>query len=132
MFEYTKEIQFSDCDPAGIMFYGRLFYLMHDGYELLLKKLGIWKEVFQNEKYAFPIKHTDADYSMPLRAGQEYTIQIRTAAQSQYSYTIAYQIFTKDEGLLCVTANTVHVCIDKARFKKETVPGELAAAFIKL
>jgi YbgC/YbaW family acyl-CoA thioester hydrolase len=130
MFTFNKEIQFSDCDPAGIMFFGRLFYILHEGYELLLKNAGLWNEVFNNEKLAFPIKHTEADYSMPLRAGQEYAIQIRSSAQSQYSYTIAYQIFSKDTGQLCATASTVHVCIDKATFRKETIPGVLAAAII--
>ncbi|MAF89857.1 MAG: thioesterase family protein [Bdellovibrionota bacterium] len=119
---YTQKhmLHFSHCDPAGIIFYSRVYELHHIAYENWVGKVYSWEDWFRHKTYAFPIVHSEADYSAPMRAGQEIEIVLRKKKLSQNSYQLESSIYLGDK--ICAKASSIHVCVSKAGFQKAPIP----------
>lgn len=59
MFTFSKKIDFFDCDPAGIMFYGRIFELCHSAYEAMIESFNLSEDYWTNDKFVVPIIHSE-------------------------------------------------------------------------
>ena len=123
-FSYPITINFSDCDPAGIMFYGRIFYYLHEAYESFLSHNQIWDIVFSDKQLAYPLRHAEADYLKPMKHGELFDIIIVVEFISESSFALNYEVRTRGEESVHSTAKTVHVCIDVIQFKKHGLPEE--------
>jgi acyl-CoA thioesterase FadM len=55
MFVYKKKINFFDCDPAGILFYARVYELCHSAYEAMIETFNLIEDYWANENYVVPI-----------------------------------------------------------------------------
>lgn len=123
MFSIKKRVDFYDCDPAGILFFGRIFSFAHHAYELFLEELLPGVNLFKHEKYLIPITHSEADYKSPFYPGEEVSIEIKVSQLKESSFELSYTFIKKDE--ICAIAKTVHVCVGKEDWKKSPLPEEL-------
>lgn len=123
MFAVKKRIDFYDCDPAGILFFGRIFNLAHHAYELFLEENSGGKNYFADKNILLPITHTEADYKSPIKAGEVVTIELSVSILKSSSFELSYKI--TNNGTLCAEVKTVHVCINKSDWKKCELPEEL-------
>jgi len=69
MFTIKKKINFYDCDPAGILFYARLFEINHSVYEQLIDSLNLKEDYWQSDIIVVPIIKTDGEYLKPVKTG---------------------------------------------------------------
>lgn len=129
MFEIKKRIDFFDCDPAGVLFFGNVFHLAHHAYELFLEKLQPNTNFFKHEKLLLPIIHSEADYSNPLYSGDEAIIHIVVSKLKTSSFELSYKI-SRDK-MECCKVKTVHVCVDKSNWEKSPLPEELKSKLEK-
>lgn len=121
---YHAFLSFHLADAAGILFFGHAFTLAHQAYEhFVMEKLDYsWKEWFENPDWIVPIKHAEADYFCPLRAGEECQIELQVTAMSTSSFTLTA---TLKQQLPCCLVKTVHVFCNRPSLKKIPIPGDI-------
>ena len=117
MYTIKKRINFFDCDPAGILFYARLFEINHSVYEEMINSFKLEESYWFNDQFVVPIIKTDGAYFKPLRAGDTVTINLSVTLLKENSFELTYEWVDKS-GELAAKARTVHVFIDKKRWKK--------------
>ena len=73
----------------------------------------------------------EADYKRPLTVGDEVEIQIETERIGNTSFTLIYRV-VNSAGDVAVKARTVNVVINKEKFTKIPIPGELRRGLEKI
>ena len=117
MFTIKRRINFYDCDPAGILFYARLFEISHSVYEDMINSFNLKKNYWINDEFVVPIIKTDGAYFKPLRAGEVVTINLTVTNRKENSFELTYEWMDKS-GELAAKARTVHVFVDKKKWVK--------------
>jgi len=130
MFSIQKKINFYDCDPAGILFFARVFELCHACYEAMINSFNLKEDYWSNESYIVPILHREAKYRNPLSYGQTATIELKVANLKTSSFELQYEC-KNDNGELCNEVKTVHVLIDKDSWKKKPLTEEIKKGLMK-
>lgn len=122
MFIYKTQIKLHDTDAAGILFFGKQFFIVHDAYEKYLEKIGYgFSTLLKKKDYFLPIVHAESTYKSPLYVGDEITVKVQLTNIGKTSITFEYEI-TNKKGILVGTAKTVHVTINKTTRKKIPLP----------
>ena len=124
MFTIKRRINFYNCDPAGIMFYGNIFFFCHSAYEELIKSFQLEFDYWLNEEFIVPIIKSAADYLKPLKYGDELTIELSTTDIRESSFKLNYKC-SNQSGDVCAEVNTVHVLIDKKTWQKKELTPEI-------
>ncbi|HVO74410.1 MAG TPA: acyl-CoA thioesterase [Ignavibacteriaceae bacterium] len=128
MFVYKKKINFFDCDPAGILFYGRVYELCHSAYEAMIESFNLREDYWTNENYAVPIISSEAKYLKPIKNGDEIMVEIKVLRLKTSSFELLYDCKNK-KGESCASVKTVHVFIDKKNWTKTGMSNELSSRF---
>ncbi len=118
MITLKKKINFYDCDPAGILFYGNIFSFCHSAYEEMISSFDLKLNYWQNEEFVVPITSSNANYFAPLKTGDEVTIDVNVSELRKSSFELSYNC-RNQSGDLCIEVKTVHVFIDKKSWKKK-------------
>jgi 1,4-dihydroxy-2-naphthoyl-CoA hydrolase len=124
MFTVKKRINFYDCDPAGILFYAKLFEINHSVYEEMINSFNLKINYWNNDEFVVPIIKTDGEYLKPVRAGETISINLTVTLKKENSFELTYVWFDK-EGDVAAKARTVHVFVDKKNWKKIPLQNEL-------
>lgn len=117
MFTVKRKINFFDCDPAGILFYARLFEINHSVYEEMIDSFKLKANYWFSDKFVVPIIKTDGAYFKPLKGGETVTINLSVTLLKENSFELTYE-WIDESGDLAAKARTVHVFVDKKRWKK--------------
>ena len=128
MFKTITRIKFSDCDPAGILFFGRVYELCHAAYEEMITNLHLEEDYWNNDEFIVPIIKSEAHYHQPMKYGEEISIEISVKTLKSSSFELEYLLKNRDE-VECVLVNTVHVFVDKRTWKKKAMKKEIATGF---
>jgi 1,4-dihydroxy-2-naphthoyl-CoA hydrolase len=128
-FTTTLPVRFHDVDPAGIVFFARIFQYAHDAYEMWLRAVGFPLDPpFHDRSYGLPLVHAEADFHAPIRPGQEVRVELILSSIGTTSYKVAAQL-TRPDGTPLATVRTVHVCIDPGTGRPMPLPEAMRAAF---
>lgn len=117
MYSVRKQINFFDCDPAGIMFFGNVFKLCHSVYEEFINSLNLNFDFWAGNTFAVPILHSEADYLQPLKTGDEITIEMSVLSLKKYMYELYFECKNL-KGEVCDRVQSVHIYIDLETKKK--------------
>jgi YbgC/YbaW family acyl-CoA thioester hydrolase len=117
MFTVKRKINFYDCDPAGILFYAKLFEINHSIYEEMINSFKLNENYWFNQKFVVPIIKTDGAYFKPLKTGATITINLSVTLIKESSFELTYE-WRDSSGELAAKARTVHVFVDKNKWKK--------------
>jgi 1,4-dihydroxy-2-naphthoyl-CoA hydrolase len=124
MFSIKRKINFYDCDPAGILFYAKLFEISHSIYEEMISSFDLKKNYWTNNDFVVPIIKTDGAYFKPLRAGEIVTINLTVTHRKENSFELTFE-WIDNKGELAAKARTVHVFVDKKRWVKIPIYDEI-------
>lgn len=124
MFKQNIKINFYDCDPAGILFYANLFKFAHKAYETLIENFRLSELYFDNKYFVVPIIHTEGNYFIPMKPGNEIEVSVYVSQIRNTSFELTYN-FTKGESNTYAQVKTVHVFVDKVSFEKINIPTEI-------
>ncbi len=124
MHKIKRTINFYDCDPAGILFFGRIFELCHSAYEDLIRSFKLESDYWNNEEYVVPIIHSESDYMLPLRPGEEVTIEVTVSRMKENSFELSYAC-RNSKGEITNQVKTVHIFVDKKKWKKTPIIDEV-------
>lgn len=130
MFTTSKTIHLHDTDAAGRVYFAHVLRLAHEGYEAWMSALGFpLGELLANARYALPIVHAEADFSQPLRVGDEISLDVGVSRVGASSFTVVCQL---RKGLKpAARVVTVHVAVVPKTGKKVALPARLRAALLK-
>ena len=124
MHRYFKTINFYDCDPAGILFFARLFEVCHSAYENFMNSFNLKSDYWNNDSYAVPIIHTEAKYLLPLRAGDKISVEVTVSKLKKSSFELKYICKNGDEKITN-EIKTVHIFVDKKKWEKTDISTEV-------
>jgi len=124
MFKQKIKINFYDCDPAGILFYANLFKFAHKTYEALIESFELEDGYFDNENFVVPIIHTEGNYFIPMKPGNEIEVSVYVSQLRNSSFELTYN-FTNENSNTNAQVKTVHVFVEKDSFEKIKVPDEI-------
>lgn len=120
MFTAKRKINFYDCDPAGVLFYAKIYELCHSVYEEMISSFNLKEDYWANEDYIVPIIHSEARYHKPLIYNSFIQIELYVDKISSSAFNLAYNC-TNEKGELCVEVKTTHVFVDKKTWKKKQI-----------
>lgn len=131
MFITKKKINFFDCDPAGILFFGRVFELCHSAYEDLIASFNLKEDYWANDEYVVPILNSEAHYHKPMKYGETISVEIKVSKLKTSSFELEYKC-KNESGEECTIVRTVHVFVDKSTWKKHPMKAEIHSGLSKL
>ena len=122
MLTIKRRINFYDCDPAGILFYGNIFFFCHTAYEELIASFNFKTNYWQNENFVTPIITSNAEYIKPIKYGDKINVELGVSDLRKSSFELSYKCINQLNEL-CASVKTVHVFVDKKSWKKvELIP----------
>lgn len=132
---YEYEIQWGDCDPAGIVFYPRYFVLFEVATGKLFEEALGMKQHGWCAKYdviGIPMVDTGARFLVPSTYGDVVRIETRMLACRRSSFDIEHRLFKA--GTLAVEAHETRVWTGRDfqnpdKIVGRTMPDEMVAAF---
>lgn len=125
------EIEWGDCDPAGIVFYPRYFeYFDACAGRLFELALGM-KKIAWAKRYGivgFPMVDTRASFKIPFRYGDVVTVETQATAFRRSSFDIEHRILK--HGALAVEGFETRVWTgrdphDPSRLRSVPLPQEV-------
>lgn len=129
-FKYSTTVSFHDCDPAGIMFYGRAYFVAHSAYETMISSFQLDEDYWNNSEYVVPIIKSEAAYRKPFKYGEIVKVDLIVNQLRSSSFELFYEM-SNAAGELCIEVKTVHVVVDKVEWKKKQMGKKLAEGFEK-
>ena len=128
------EIEWGDCDAAGIVFYPRYFAMFDASTAYLLEKATGMKKIAWTKKFGIvgiPMVDTGAKFIVPSRYGDVITIETTATAIRRSSFDIAHRVLK--DGKLAIEAHETRVWTgrdpdDPSRIKAVAMPAEVVAA----
>ena len=110
--EHRLTVAFGDCDPAGIVYYPRLFDYFHRAMEEWFGVLGFdYSELILGAKRGFPCVHAEADFQAPCVLGETLGVELRVARLGSRSITFGYRVLGEQRAVR-LTGKTVCVVMD--------------------
>ena len=128
-FTTQLQVRFGDVDPAGIVYYPRIFDYIHEAFEELWD-VHVGKRyyyVLGEERLGFPLVHSEVDFRHPLRFGDRPIVRVTTSAIGRSSIGLHYRFHLDD--VLCVDARMTVVCVKLDGLVSTPVPPAYRAKF---
>jgi 1,4-dihydroxy-2-naphthoyl-CoA hydrolase len=127
---YKIKINFFDCDPAGILFYARIFQICHSAYESLVSSFSLNENYWDNEDYVVPILSSEAKYLKPIKYGETVSVDLKVIQLRKSSFELEYSC-KNENGDICARVKTIHVFVDKKIWKKIEINKEVRTQLVK-
>jgi len=118
-------VHFSETDPAGILFFSRVFEICHHAFEAFLAERGFpLARVLTDVDWLLPLVHAEADFAAPIRLGDTIAVDVKVERMSAGSITFTFALATKERGPVA-TVRHVHAAIDRGTWKPRKLPDEV-------
>ena len=129
-FNTVIQVRFGHVDPAGIVYFPRIYDYIHDVFEEVWDKhVGkLYYEIIINEKIGFPLVHSEVDFLRPLRFGDRPVVSVSCRGVGRTSISLRY-VFTVG-GEKCLEARMTTVCVDLKQMKPLEVPEAFRVRFM--
>ncbi len=131
-FTTQLQVRFGDVDPAGIVYFPKIFDYVHEAFEELWD-VHVGKRyyyVLEEERLGFPLVHSEVDFRHPLRFGDRPIVRVTAFAIGRSSIGLHYRFLLDD--VLCVDARMTVVCVQLEGLESIPVPPAYRAKFEEL
>jgi 4-hydroxybenzoyl-CoA thioesterase len=110
---YRTSVRFGDCDPAGIMYFPRLFELFHEAMESWFTDgLGLdYGDLILSRRIGFPAVHSEADFRAPCVLGDALVVLLRAGRVGRASIHLDYVVAGAHDPERDVRATGRTVCV---------------------
>ncbi len=131
----SVRIEWSQCDPAGIVFYPNYFAMFDHSTVLLIESaLGAKKhQLYETYKFGgYPSVETKARFILPTRYGDDVEIETQITKLGRSSFSLQHRLSL--DGELAVEGNETRVWVvrDATRpggFRAHPMPDDVLARF---
>ena len=127
-------VRFGDADPAGLVYYPRLFHYFHVAMEeFFAARCGIrYDRLMAEERIGFPTVSAQAEFFAPLVYGDEAEVEIRVARVGRSSVTFEYSARRVRDRLLCARSTQTHVAMNLDTRRAVPLPDKYRQAFAEV
>jgi len=129
-FSVERRIRFSDCDPAGIVFYPQYFVMFNGLVEdWITEGLGIpYHELVVERRVGLPTVRLEADFKAVSRLGDPVTLSLDVERLGNRSLTLGLRCTGRGGDDLRMSMRQVIVTTSLDTHKAIEIPGDLRAA----
>ena len=132
MTPFTKErrIRFSDCDPAGIVFYPQYFVMFNGLVEdWITESLGIgYHQLVMQRRVGLPTVRLEADFKAVSRLGDPVTLSLAVERLGQRSLTLDLRCSGQGADDVRMNLRQVIVTTSLDTHRSIDIPADLRAA----
>ena len=131
-FTLQQKVRFGDVDPAGIVYFPRIYDYIHEAFEELWEvHVGVrYYQLLLERRTGFPLVHSEVDFRAPLRFGDRPIVRITCTGLGETSLGLHY-VYEVDDRV-CVDARHTTVCVNTKTMKPQTLPPEFRERFAEL
>ena len=131
MFSTFITVRFGDADPAGLVYYPRIFHYLHIAMEeFFAARCGLsYERLMKDERIGFPTVNVRAEFFVPLVYGDEAEIEVYVSQTGKSSATFEYQVRRRSDGVLCARATQIHVAMNLDERRAVSIPEKYHRAF---
>lgn len=124
-------VRFGDIDPAGLVYYPRLFHYLHIAMEeFFAARCGVsYQKLLADERLGFPVVNARAEFFAPLVYGDEAEVEVFVSQTGRSSATFEYTIRRACSGQVCARATLVQAAMNLDARRAVPVPEKYRAAF---
>jgi 4-hydroxybenzoyl-CoA thioesterase len=130
---FPCQVQWGDCDPAGIIFYPTYFRLMDSATWAFLDAVGYSAKRMKAEHLGMPLVNAECQFLAPAEQADRCEVRSRIVRFGGKSFVVAHEIVREDGTLLAKGAETRvwsrFVNGPGTGIKGETIPEALKALF---
>lgn len=130
VFARERLIRFSDCDPAGIVFYPQYFVMFNGLVEDWVSEgLGIgFRHLVIERQVGLPTVRLEADFRAISRMGDRVELALRVERLGSRSITLDSRCTSLDGGELRMQMRQVLVCTSLATHQAIELPADMREA----
>jgi YbgC/YbaW family acyl-CoA thioester hydrolase len=103
---FPCQVQWGDCDPAGIIFYPTYFRWMDAATWSLMDAVGYGPRRMREEHLAMPLVSADCQFLMPALHGDRCEVRSRIERFGGKSFVVAHEIARADGTVLARGSET--------------------------
>ncbi len=129
VFETRFQVRFGHVDPAGIVYYPRIFDYLHEVFEEVWEgHVGVrYDHLVMEERLGFPLVHSEVDFRHPMRFGDRPRVAVSCTRLGRSSLALRYRIRLAEE--LCVEAKMTTACVQLDEMRAVEIPQRFRARF---
>ncbi|MDE2016563.1 MAG: acyl-CoA thioesterase [Hyphomicrobiales bacterium] len=128
-FEHVIRVGWGDCDPARIVFTGRIPSFALDAIDAFWERatgVGGWFENELDHGVGMPFVHMSLDFRQPIGPRHRLVCRVFPVALGKTSVTL--RVEGRQDGALCFEGRFVEVFVDPATFSKRPPPERIVEA----
>jgi 4-hydroxybenzoyl-CoA thioesterase len=133
-FSRARRIRFSDCDPAGIVFYPQYFVLFNDLLEEWFD--SIWAQGFADYvvrcRFGVPTVRLEAEFRSISRMGDDVILTLNVVRIGQRSFELALDCKGAADDHLRMSARQALVTTSLDTHESMRIPPQLREALVQL
>ena len=130
---FACQVQWGDCDPAGIIFYPTYFRWMDAATWAFMDSVGYSPKRMRTEHLSMPLVSADCQFIAPALHGDRCEVRSRIARFGGASFVVAHEVVREDGGALAKGAETRvwgrYASGLGSPLKSERIPDEVKALF---
>jgi len=133
-FSRARRIRFSDCDPAGIVFYPQYFILFNDLLEEWIDSTwdGGFVDLIVQRRFGVPTVRLDAEFKSISRMGDDVILTLGVTHVGQRSFDLALDCQGAADGGLRMSARQTLVTTSLETHRSVPIPPQLREALVQL
>ncbi|HWT18589.1 MAG TPA: thioesterase family protein [Variovorax sp.] len=132
-FQRARMIRFSDCDPAGIVFYPQYFVMLNGLVEDWVSEgLGIdYHALIAERRIGLPTVRLEADFRAVSRMGDQVMLGLAVERLGSRSMALALRCFDPASGELRMQVKQVLVTTSLESHRAVEIPHDLRTAILR-
>ena len=132
-FSRTRRIRFSDCDPAGIVFYPQYFVMFNDLLEEWIDSLSLggFADYIVRCRFGMPTVRLTADFKAVTRMGDDVILTLDVVRIGQRSFDLALDCKGAADGRLRMSAQQTLVTTSLDTHQSIEIPPKLREALVQ-
>jgi 4-hydroxybenzoyl-CoA thioesterase len=132
-FRRARMIRFSDCDPAGIVFYPQYFVMLNGLVEDWVGEgLGVdYHALIGERRIGLPTVRLEADFRAVSRMGDDVMLGLSVERLGSRSMTLVLRCFEPASGELRMQMTQVLVTTSLESHRAVAVPEDIRAAILR-
>ncbi len=128
-FTTTVQVRFGHVDPAGIVYFPRIYDYLHEAFEELWERhVGVrYYELIGQRKIGFPLVHSEVDFTHPLRFGDRPLVRVTCFRLGHSAIGLRYRYLLDETP--CVDARMTTASVDLTTMKPIAIPAAYRERF---
>lgn len=125
-----RRVRFSDCDPAGIVFFPNYFVLLNGVVEDWWAHIGKpWTETIVGRRMGTPVAHLETHFTAPSHFGDELRFHLQVTRLGRSSLHLLHQVLGAD-GIERLRVQQRLVCTSLETHRPTAWPDDMRQAIV--